>query len=86
MANQRESTQNEGTFSLRKNPSKKQEKAPDFVGKICIHGVIYDLSGWNKVAASGAHWMSGTIKPPYETPKGVAPPPAIKHDDDSIPF
>jgi hypothetical protein len=65
MAEQKEWQQREGTFSLRKNPNKKQEKAPDVIGTLMLNGVAYELSGWNKTAASGAMWMSGTIKPPF---------------------
>jgi len=83
MATEKVWEQKEGTWSLRKNPNKKQEKSPDFVGQICIQGVVYELSGWNKVAASGAHWMSGTCKPPYATQPAA---PAKKADDSDIPW
>jgi uncharacterized protein (DUF736 family) len=77
--------QKEGTWSLRKNPNKKNDKAPDFIGTIAIAGVTYDLSAWDKIAASGAHWLSGTVKLPFVSqgaPKQYAPP----EDDSSIPF
>ena len=76
--------QNEGTFSLRRNPTKKDEesKLPDFVGLVVIQGVEYELSGWSKLSSNGGRWISGTIKPPYSTGKKATNEP----DESNIPF
>ena len=87
MAEEKKWETREGTFSLRRNPNKKddQSKTPDMIGHVCIQGVVYELSAWTKIATSGAKWLSGTIKPPYAT-QGAAPPRQTTHDDSDIPF
>jgi hypothetical protein len=82
MNDQKQWEQREATFSLRRNPNRaKNEKAPDVTGLLCIEGKMYEISGWNKIAASGAHWMSGTVKP-----QQAKPTPRPKQDDSDIPW
>ena len=87
MTEQRKWEQREGTWSLRRNGKKKNDKAPDFTGLMRIQGVDYELSAWEKTASSGAKWFSGTLRPPYQVSPSVHPVNEAPADDSSdVPF
>lgn len=48
-----------------KNEKKKEEKHPDYQGKINVDGVDKDISLWLKEAKSGIKYFSVSIRPPY---------------------
>jgi hypothetical protein len=53
----------ENSGSLSKNKYKKEDKHPDFKGKLNVAGVEYELAGWEKTG-EGGNWISISIQIP----------------------
>jgi len=71
---------------LFKNSDKKSEKSPDYLGKIEIENVEYQLSAWINTSRAGAKYMALTVSPPKDA--DAAQPKQNRADDlnDALPF
>lgn len=78
----------EGQGSLFPNKRKETESHPNLTGTILVGGVEHWISGWVKLTADGAKWISLSVKPK----EAKAAKPAAKaqksedFDSDEIPF
>jgi uncharacterized protein (DUF736 family) len=76
---------------LFKNSDKKSEKSPDYLGKIEIDNVEYQLSSWINTSKTGVKYMSLTVSPPKDdtarqTNRPAKPAGGGAPFDDAIPF
>jgi hypothetical protein len=69
---------------LFKNSEKKSDRSPDYLGKIEIENVEYQLSAWINVSKAGAKYMALTVSlPKTDSTKPVG---GGGFHDDEIPF
>ena len=54
----------EGQGSLFKAKEKKNEKSPDYTGKVMVNGKILQIAGWKKTTKDGEGWLSLSISEP----------------------
>ena len=75
--------------SLGKNKDKKEDKHPDYRGKVKINGVTYKLAGWIKQSDKGP-WLSLAVRPMEDKPKPPPPPgpmpDPVAEEHDTLPF
>ena len=66
-----EHKQNSG--SLFRNDYKKEDKHPDYKGKVNIDGKLYDLAAWLRKTDSGKQYMSLKFSEPYNAEPNIQP-------------
>lgn len=80
----------EGQGSLFQNDRKEKDGQPDYTGKVRIAGVLYQLAGWKRKAASGVGYLSLSVKPDGQRTEAAtrtaAPSRAAQEFNDDIPF
>jgi uncharacterized protein (DUF736 family) len=73
---------------LFKNSEKRSEKSPDYLGKIEIENVEYQLAAWiNTSSKTGAKYMSLVVSlPKSDTARPKQNPSVEAFDEDGMPF
>lgn len=76
---------NTNTGALFVKKERKNEKQPNFQGKINVNGHEYDIAGWTKMSKTGDKFISLKIEEPRDGKKSE-PKPTQTDFGDEIPF